>query len=122
MFAGYDPFEALYASAAATIVDFSVEQALVLALLVRLPTANTTIPARMPRMTITMSSSTRVKPFSMTFWWSSVDRSFFSTRWSFLMRGEYMAPARRASFAHAAIQNGRVSCALNRHIDPFGGL
>src|SRR3954465_10960161 len=80
MFAGYDPFEALYASAAATIVDFSVEQALVLALLVRLPTANTTMPARMPRITMTMSNSTRVNPRSITFLWSVLDRSFFSTR------------------------------------------
>jgi len=32
---------------------------------VRFPTANATMPAKIPKMTITMSGSTRVKPRSM---------------------------------------------------------
>src|SRR6188472_1981512 len=105
MFAGYEPFDALYASAAATIVDFSVEQALVFALLVRLPTANTTIPARMPRITITMSNSTRVKPRSMMFLWSWSDRLCFSTR-IVLSQSEAMlgpGPLVRARRSHACL-------------------
>src|SRR4051812_12122485 len=67
-------FVALYALNAVTKVEASVLQLLEPAVLVKLPTANTTIPARMPRITMTIRSSTKVKPCSMRFLWSASDR------------------------------------------------
>src|SRR4051794_15308656 len=59
---GYLPFLAKYASTPVWIVLTSVLQAAFVPRSVIPPTANSTIPARMPRITITIMSSMRVNP------------------------------------------------------------
>src|SRR3984957_16438533 len=58
------PALALYDSSASERVTFSAEQPVAFDWVVMLPTAKITMPARMPRITITISISTRVKPAS----------------------------------------------------------
>src|SRR4029078_1567331 len=98
------------------MVDFSVAHAFVLALLVRLPTANTTIPARMPRITITMSNSTRVKPRCSRFLSSSVDRVLFHTG---MRPFDAVQPPARSSFKTAVL--GLVCMGPKTHTGPDAG-
>src|SRR3954463_10430524 len=69
------------------------------------------MPARIPMMTMTIKSSTRVKPCSTMFLWSSLDRSWIDT---------WVVPLGSFGVRRPATGlNGRFAVILNRSHGPF---